>query len=231
MGVGNQVRSIFSSTLDVFYPNDCQICGVSLGMNEEFICLSCQYDLPYITTNMDEVTKLNKLFWGRAEVEQVHSLFQYSADNQVRKLLHQIKYKSKTRMATHFGSALGHQIHDDSIDAIIPVPLHPKKERKRGYNQSYVIAKGLKEIMDVPIFNKCMKRNSHNQSQTKFTKYDRWDNVRTIFEVTKPKQLENKHVLLVDDVLTTGATIEACLQQLLQVEGCKVSVATLAARL
>ena len=114
---------------------------------------------------------------------------------------------------------------------IIPVPLHPKKLKIRGYNQSTVIAKGICKELKIPIEEKFIERVSHNESQTKFSKYDRYENVRSIFKVINPDKLINKHVLLVDDVLTTGATIEACVQQLNKVPGCKVSVATLAARI
>lgn len=226
-----QLQIIASATLDIFYPNQCQICQTDLGLNENHLCLTCLYDLPYIKGNKEQEHSLSQLFWGRAQVEKTYALFNYQKGNQVQDILHLIKYKSKTKLAEFLGEKLGELFKDDqNIDYILPVPLHPKKLRKRGFNQSTLIAKGMERIMDVKRNEKILRRIKHNPSQTTVTKYDRWENVRTIFEVSKPKKIEGKHVLLVDDVLTTGATIESCVQQLLQIDGCKVSVATLAAR-
>ncbi|MBD3637232.1 MAG: ComF family protein [Crocinitomicaceae bacterium] len=229
--IKNQLQIITSATLDIFYPNHCEICGVDLNLNENHLCLSCLYDLPYLYNIKEQQKSLNQLFWGRADVANTYSLFNYQKGNQVQDILHLIKYKSKTKMAEFFGEKLGESIQKyEPIDYILPVPLHPKKLRKRGFNQSTLIAKGMERVMNVKVNEKILKRVQHNPSQTTVTKYDRWENVRSIFEVRKSKKIEGKHVLVVDDVLTTGATIEACLKQLLQVDGCKVSVATLAAR-
>jgi ComF family protein len=231
MGIGSQFKIVSKSLIDVVYPNDCAICENDLQLNEQFMCLSCLYDLPYL--NQDEQTqlKLDKLFWGRAEVERTYALFDYQKGNRVQDILHLIKYQNRTKIATHFGTKLAERIEkNNAFDFILPVPLHPKKLKLRGFNQSTLIAKGLQEILQVPIKEKFMKRIVHSASQTTVTKYERWDNVKNIFSIPKPTRFKNKHVLLVDDVLTTGATIEACLKQMLQVEGCKISVATLAAR-
>ncbi|NOQ74113.1 MAG: ComF family protein [Crocinitomix sp.] len=231
MSVANQFRTISGAFLDVFYPNICQICNTDLNMNEQHVCLSCAYDLPYIGQNKKELQKLEKLFWGRVEVQRIYSLLNYQRGNQTQRLLHLLKYKEKKKLGQYFGEVLAEVITEpDKIHAILPVPLHPKKQRLRGFNQSRVIADGIANKTNIPINETCLIRNAHNLSQTKFSKYDRWDNVRQIFSVKQSKQLENKHVLLVDDVLTTGATIEACILALLKVENCTVSVATLAAR-
>ena len=224
-----QLQILTGSTLDIFYPNQCEICQADLNLNEHHICLSCLYDLPYIEIDSNE-HGLNKLFWGRAEVNKTHALFNYQKGNQVQDILHLIKYKRKTKLAEYLGQKLGQSMTDKSFDYILPVPLHPKKLRKRGFNQSTLIAKGIQKATQIKVNEKFLKRVKHNPSQTTVSKYDRWENVRSIFQVRKAEQLKNKHVLVVDDVLTTGATIEACIKQLLSIEGCKVSVATLAAR-
>ncbi len=232
MSVAKQFRTISGAFLDVFYPNICQICSTDLNMNERHVCLSCAYDLPYIGQNKKELHKLEKLFWGRAKVEHVYSLLNYQRGNQTQKLLHLLKYKQKKKLGQYFGEVLAEVITEsENIQAILPVPLHPKKEKLRGYNQSRVIADGVANKTNIPVNSKCLVRNSHNLSQTQFSKYDRWDNVRQIFSVKQNKELENKHVLLVDDVLTTGATIEACVLELLKIKNCTVSIATLAARI
>ena len=231
MGVTNQMRVISGAFLDVFYPKICQICSVDLNMNERHVCLSCAYDLPYIGQSQKELHKLEKLFWGRVKVEHVFCLLNYQRGNQAQLLIHQLKYKKKTKLGFHFGEILGGLIPQNAnFDAIIPVPLHPKKKRARGFNQSHVIAEGISQKVNVPVTERYLKRNSFSLSQTKFSKYDRWDNVRQIFSVKNKSKLENKHVLLVDDVLTTGATIEACVRELKKVKNCSVSIATLAAR-
>lgn len=231
MGVANQMRILGNAFLDVFYPNVCQICAQDLNMSERHVCLSCAYDLPYIGESKIEMQKLEQLFWGRVDVKFVFSLLNYQRGNQTQNLLHQLKYHKKTKLGFHFGKILGEQIPGNTaVDLILPVPLHPKKQRLRGFNQSTVIAKGIAEKLEVPVVEKVLKRNEFNLSQTKFSKYDRWENVRQIFTVKQEKALENKHVLLVDDVLTTGATIESCVRELLNVKNCSVSIATLAAR-
>ena len=226
-----QVQIIAGATIDIFYPNQCEICQVDLNLNENHLCLSCLYDLPYIRENETQKMALDQLFWGRAEVQKTWSLFNYQKGNQVQDVLHLIKYKNRTKLAEYMGKKLGEIIRgDQNIDYILPIPLHAKKLRKRGFNQAALIAKGIESITNFKVNEKILKRVKHNPSQTTVTKFDRWENVRSIFEVRKPKKVEGKHVLVVDDVLTTGATIEACINQLLRIDGCKVSVATLAAR-
>jgi ComF family protein len=165
-------------------------------------------------------------------VDHTYSLFNYQKGNQVQDVLSLIKYQQKTRFAQFLGAKLAEQIPKQvQFDFIIPVPLHPKKKKLRGFNQSALIAKGIQERINVPVNERILKRVAHNPSQTTVTKYERWENVKDIFKLIKPSRIEGRHVLLVDDVLTTGATIEACLKQLLTVDGCSVSVATLAVRI
>lgn len=229
--MNQRLESYFRSTLQVVYPELCSICSTDLIRGEHHVCKACAFDLPYITGNPLDVTKLNTLFRGRVEIHSVHALFNYQKGNQVQTILHAIKYKSRPKIATYYGTVLAKSIlPDHGFTCIIPVPLHPKKERTRGFNQSLAIAQGLSKELKLPIYKSQMIRNSFNESQTKFSKYDRYENVRSIFSVIKPNELENQHVLLVDDVLTTGATIESCAAELLRVKGCKVSIATLAAR-
>ena len=217
--------------MDIVYPNTCVICENDLHANENHLCISCLYDLPYLEQNSESENKLDKLFWARAEVEKTYTLFDYQKGNQVQDILHLIKYQSKTKLATYFGAKLAEIIGNaENFDFILPVPLHPKKQKHRGFNQSTLIAQGVHHTLKVPMKEKVMKRVVHSPSQTTISKYERWNNVKNIFSISDPSKFENKHVLLIDDVLTTGATIEACLKQMLQIDGCKVSVATLAAR-
>lgn len=227
----SQIKFISNSFIDIIYPNNCVICDTHLLHNENYLCLTCRYDLPYINQSKHTIESLQKLFWGRVNVEKVYALLNYQKGNQTQRILHLLKYKDKTKLAGHFGEKLGYTIKNKaSFDFLIPVPLHPKKLKIRGYNQSTVIARGIQKILAVKINEQVLRRNSFNKSQTNFSKFDRWGNVNSIFSVVKPKLLINKHILLIDDVLTTGATIEACVHEILKVRGCKVSVAVLAAR-
>jgi ComF family protein len=226
-----QFRQLSDSFIDVFYPKTCSICSNSLYLSENHICVACAYDLPYIVQSEIVLQNLQKLFWNRVKVEHVFALLNYQKGNQVQRLLHLLKYQQRKRLGEYYGEILGASLPKDlGIDLIIPVPLHPKKLHQRGFNQSSTIAKGISAVMQIPVDEKVMVRNLYNLSQTKFTKYDRWENVRTIFSVIDEHKLRNKHVLLIDDVLTTGATIEACAKELVKIENCTVSIATLAAR-
>lgn len=226
-----KLKLISSSLIDLVYPQHCNICSIDLTMNEQFLCLGCKFDLPYINQSQQTLQTLEKLFWGRVHVEKVVALLNYQKGNQTQKILHQLKYHNKIKLAIHFGELIGELIpKSNDIDYLVPVPLHPKKKRIRGFNQSTVIAKGIETVTAIPIIENVIKRNTFNKSQTNFSKFDRWDNVKSIFTVTKPYLLKNKHIILIDDVLTTGATIEACVQELTKVEGCKVTIAVLAAR-
>lgn len=217
-------------TLDIFYPNNCSLCSTQLNSSERYLCLQCRYELPFLAPV--EIAQINRTFTGRIDIQQVHALFNYQKGNQASELMRAVKYQGKTKFSAHLGTLLAKKIDDPSIDLIVPLPLHPKKERLRGYNQSLAIAKGVAAELNVPIENKGVRRTKHNPSQTKVSKFDRWENVRSIFEVKKASVFENKHLLLIDDVLTTGATLEACAFQLInECAGTTISVATLAARL
>lgn len=218
--------------VDFIYPNNCQLCQTSLTHKENYFCLNCYYDLPFLNRHNLMQESIQKIFWGRVNVEYVYSLLNFQKGNDTQKLLHAIKYNDKTKMAIHLGEVLGQEIKENkNIDFIIPVPLHPKRERERGYNQSYFISKGIQNETNIPILNTAVKRNKKTKSQTKFSKYDRWDNVEAIFTLNKPEIIRNKTILIVDDILTTGATLESISNVCIKKSNCKVYIATLACRI
>jgi ComF family protein len=232
LSIKNKISFISNSFIDIIYPNDCVICKTHLLHNENYLCLTCRFDLPYINHSQQTKDGLQKLFWGRVDVENVYALLNYQKGNQTQKILHLLKYKDKTKLAEYFGEKLGYTIkNSDLFDFLVPVPLHPKKFKIRGYNQSTIISKGVNKVLNTDINENVLVRKSFNKSQTNFSKFDRWGNVNSIFKVINSKPFINKHVLLIDDVLTTGATIEACVKELLKIQGCRVSIATLAARI
>ncbi|MBT4217529.1 MAG: ComF family protein [Flavobacteriales bacterium] len=147
-------------------------------------------------------------------------------------MIHALKYEENKEVGIYLGEQIAYEIESsqffNSIDYIIPVPLHPKKEKIRGYNQSLYIAKGIKEILKIKIDSKSLQRKVNTESQTKKNKYSRWENVGQVFELIDKNRLSNKHILLVDDVVTTGSTLESCIETLQQTEGIKVSIVTIA---
>ena len=173
-----------------------------------------------------------RLFYGKVRLKAVTSCYFFSKAGKVQHLIHELKYKGNADAGLFLGQELGKSIKEatlfQGIDYLIPVPLHPKKEKKRGYNQSMVIARGIAEVTGIPIGDKFLLRSVNTATQTHKTKEERWQNVKDIFELRHPEQLEGKYVLLIDDVLTTGATLEACALILSVVPGITISCATVA---
>jgi len=165
-------------------------------------------------------------------MENVVTAYLYNKGNAVQQLVHKLKYRGMKEIGIFLGEALGREmagvLDDSSISCIIPVPLHPKKLRKRGFNQSEVIAQGISNITGLPVNTSVLCRKSFTSTQTRKSKYERWQNVESIFGLRDPEKIKNSHILLVDDVITTGATIEACAHTLLQYEGVRLSVAAVA---
>ncbi len=222
----------FNDLLSLLYPELCQACSNSLFKHEQLICLSCLYKLPKTNFHLEHNNIIEKIFWGRVPVEKATSYLNFRKGGKVQNLMHNFKYKSKKNigfyLGEHFARDLKKENWFDGIDLMIPIPLHYKKQQIRGYNQSEEIAKGLESITLIPVEIKVVERRHSSQTQTKKSRFKRWENVSEIFQLNEPEKIENKHLLIIDDVITTGATIEACAQKLLQVNGVKISVATLA---
>ena len=216
----------------LLFPKHCEACGCALRGNEQVLCLSCIYHLPRTNYWKEAGNTIEQLFWGKVRIEHACALFFFDKGSRYRKLLHKLKYNGKREIGVELGRRLGMELKNaplyQSIETVIPVPLHPKKQRKRGYNQSEQIACGIAEVTGWRIDSKSVTRNIFTATQTRKTRMERWENVAEVFTVTQAEALTGRHVLLVDDVITTGATIEACAQQLLHIDKCKVSVAALA---
>ena len=219
--------------LNFFYPRSCISCGNVLFPHEHLLCLHCLYNLPETRYHEFDKSPLSLLFWGRASVENTGAFLFYKKGNQVQKILHHLKYKGVKEIGFFLGNMYGTQLiqHEKwkTVDLIIPIPLHKKKEKKRGYNQSEWIAKGLSAGMQIPYNTRALIRSEFTETQTKKSRFHRWQNVKEVFQLTDPNALINKHILVCDDVLTTGATLEAAIQKLAAVPSIKISVVTLAA--
>ena len=220
------------SLLNLLYPNLCASCQEVLLKNENVICYNCMVDLPRSLHYQDIENPMAKLFWGKIKLEMALSAFTFIKNGKVQRLMHELKYKGNTKVGELMGIELGKEIDKveitDKVDVVVPVPLHKKKLKQRGYNQSEFIAIGVAKVLNCEMNTDLLKRMEHSESQTKKSKFERWENVGSAFTLTDASQYRGKHILLVDDVVTTGATLEACCKKLKEIEGVKLSVGTLA---
>ena len=226
------IRDWLHSILNLFYPRVCAACGEVLLKDEETVCLKCRFLLPKTGYENHADNPLAQSFYGRVRFHAVTACYFFAKSGKVQHLIHQLKYKGNKEAGVFLGQQLGETIKDaplfQGIDYLIPVPLHPKRERKRGYNQSLMIARGISEMTGIAIGDKYLVRAVNTATQTKKSSEERFKNVKDIFEVRFADELKGKHVLLVDDVLTTGATLESCAHQLENIPGITISAATAA---
>ncbi len=226
------VSAYLKNFFTLVYPHTCCACGKVLVADEEHICMYCRLLLPKTRFHRHRENQLTKIFWGRQPIETGTSLYYFQKGGKVQRLIHQFKYRGNTSLGFYLGGMLGRDIATSPIykglNYILPVPLHPKKERLRGFNQSEVIARGIASSISIPCSKKLLIRNQETSTQTRKNRFHRWQNVSDVFETPNPAELEGKSILLVDDVITTGSTLEACTQKLLTIKGVKVWIATLA---
>ena len=222
----------FNDFLALFYPQLCLICEESLLKHEEFVCATCLHQTPKTDCFTLKENEVSKRFWGRVQLENAAALFIFNKEGNAQKIIHTLKYEEGKNIGIFLGKQLAYAINEsdffNDIDLIIPVPLHQEKQKLRGYNQSDFLAKGMSEILKIKIDQKSLIRIANTDSQTKRKRFSRWENMMQSFALKNPLELQGKHILLVDDVVTTGATLEACAQKLLEIDGVKVSIATIA---
>ncbi|MCF6360794.1 MAG: ComF family protein [Cyclobacteriaceae bacterium] len=214
---------------NLVFPCTCPGCNRPLLKTEEFICLHCQTNLPNRLNFKNE--DLKQRFYGRIQLEEAYGFLLFKNQGLTQKLLHAIKYNGNQELAKELGCLFGVSCQQlslfSSVDVVVPIPLHKSKYRLRGFNQSALIAEGLVSVLAIEMDNKAVIRKVKTTTQTKKTRAERWKNVDNTFEVVS-NHLENKHVLLVDDVITTGATLESCGQTILASGASKISIACLA---
>ncbi len=222
---------LVSELAHLFYPNACIVCGDGLLNSEEGICLKCLYRLPRTNNYLEKDNVAERFMAARMPFERIASYCIYTKGGMLSSLIYQLKYHGKCEIGTLLGRLFGKDLVGSDflkpVELIIPVPLHPKKERARGYNQAEVIARGIAEATSLPILTGNLVRVIYNPTQTKRSKTQRWENVKGIFDVVDNASFEGRHLLLVDDVITTGSTLEACGVALRKCQGIKISVATL----
>lgn len=227
---------MFEDLLSLLFPESCYACNGALARGEKYICTACSIKLPYTDFHLHGATELNPLqrrFWGKVPVRFAFAYLYFMPKGRVQRLLHRLKYKGAQELGEHLGQRYGSVLTDyqynQQFDVIVPVPLHTYKLRRRGYNQAECFAKGLGTSMGLPHHALALSRTKDTSTQTRKNRLDRWQNVEQVFQVVKPHQIKGMHVLLVDDVMTTGATLEACARALLAAGATEVSVATIAA--
>ena len=222
-------KVIIKGLSHLFYPRLCEGCRKPLVDAEEIICLGCETHLSFTNYHHIAANETALRLYGRVPFKYATSLMWFTGEGLVQHLVHGLKYKGRTQTGIYLGRELGKAIKEGGwgIDAIVPVPLHRKKEHKRGYNQSALIAEGVAEVMQIPVLHHGVSRIRNTETQTEKTRAERIDNVAKAFALRKPELLKDKHILLVDDVVTTGATIESCSLEILTVPNVTVSIATI----
>ncbi len=216
----------------LLFPNLCNACGVALYHSEHLICTKCLYDLPFTDYHQHAENRVAKQLWGRVPMHAAMAMLYFRKGAKVQNLIHNLKYNGRTDVGVLLGNMLGERLKAsvlyESVDLIVPVPLHRKKYKHRGYNQCSFIAEGIAEKMEIAFSEEILLRNHATESQTKKSRYNRYENMQDVFKVNDQARIVGKHILLVDDVITTGATLEACANELLNNGAAKVSIAALA---
>lgn len=225
--------NILGDIRDFFFPRTCVCCGKLLSSQEEGLCISCMASLPRTGILNMPGNEMERHFWGIYPIGRATALYYYAKGGHVSNILHGMKYHGRRKLCRQMGRVMGVELLNsgfyDGIDFVIPVPLHKNRMRERGYNQAELLARGISDITSIPVLTDALTRTHNNATQTHKSAFERWENAQGLFEVTeKAYSLGGKHILLIDDVLTTGATISACLDALKTVDYVKISVLTLA---
>ena len=225
-------RKVFAPLFHLFYPHNCAGCGTDLSSAQDILCLQCFDELPY--TGFSELgnNPVESIFHGRVSVVAAMSELYFSKGSIVQSLIHELKYKGRKDVGILLGNLIGKSISASDrfwgIDLMVPLPLTPARERSRGYNQAEILCTGIHQVTNIPILTNVLVRTRTSSTQTKKKRGERWKNVESNFSITDGERLSGKHVLLVDDVITTGATLDASGTLLLTIPGVQLSIASLA---
>lgn len=224
--------SWFSDFINLLYPEVCAACNSGLFKGEEVICTRCHFNLPQTQFHELSGNIIEKQFWGKVQVHSATALYFFHKGEKVQQLIHRLKYHGEKEIGHLTGRILAANLRSNgrfnSIDAVIPVPLHPKKLKIRGFNQSEFFAKGIADELNIGLYKDLLVRKKHTSSQTRKSRFSRFENVSDVFMVNPEVAIKPQHILIVDDVVTTGSTLCACAEALNQLDGVKVSVAAIA---
>ena len=224
-------KSLLQRVIDSFLPHHCAICEKLLVGSEEHLCVSCLASLPF--TNLWQHpydNEMAQMFWHLIPIERSSALFTYRSHSPSAQLLYRLKYNHQPELGIYLGELLAMKAMEtgffEGVDAIIPIPLTKERQKMRGYNQCMMIAKGIVEKYQLPILENALQRVSFHESQTHKNRWQRQENVEQVFRLTHQVDLSGKHLLIIDDVCTTGATIVACCKELMKAGNVKFSVLT-----
>ncbi len=222
----------FKDIFNLFFPEICLCCHEHLTTNETTVCLNCRHDLPLTNFTAEEDNLVEKSFYGRIPIKNATALFYFLKKGKIQQLIHELKYNKQQQVGAFVGNWLGDELIEsnrfNNIDFIVPVPLHKNKLKSRGYNQVTTFGISLAEKLNTTYTEEFLVKISSTKTQTKKLRLDRWKNVQELFVVQHKNTLKNKHILLIDDIITTGATLEACCNSFTKIEGLKISIACMA---
>jgi len=224
------IKEIKDSFLHLFFPHVCAGCGSDLLNEESTLCIRCMADLPETNFQSHAGNPVEKIFWGRLQLTAATAAYYFTKESLMQQLVHEFKYRGNKELGLQMGRLLGKYLVQSgrfNADALVALPLFPVKERKRGYNQAAVLCDGIAEVMKIPVLKNVIVRPQHTETQTKKGRVERWRNMTGKFVLQDKRATRDKHLLLVDDVITTGATLEACAAELLKGENTMVGVAAL----
>jgi len=223
---------MFQDLINLFYPNICQICDTELHKNQNVLCTSCINELPITNFHLDNENPVRKVFYGRVPIENATSLLVFKKKGSVQKLIHRLKYRGHREIGSYLGAWIGAELAKinsyKDIDIVIPVPLHKKKLEARGFNQVEGFGQEIAKALNILYIDDVLLKTSFSTTQTLKTRLARWGNIEESFVLFNSEKIKNKHILLVDDLITTGATLEACADVLLEAENVKISIVTMA---
>ena len=224
---------MLSSLIDLLFPQICLACYEPTTANQKNICLNCRISLPRTNWHLTNDNPIEKVFWGRVSIQKATAFFKFENGGGIQRLIHHFKYKGIQEIGESLGELVGTELSGSDFfkdtDLLLPIPIHKKKQRKRGFNQSLIIANGISRVTKIPIEQKVLVKAYNTQSQTRKSRFKRWLNVDSTFKVLDEEVLKSKNILLIDDVITTGSTVEACAKELLKIEGLRISLLTIAA--
>jgi ComF family protein len=234
----NPIQSIKSrffilreSLLHLAFPHICEGCGTDTIAIDHYLCIQCLGKVPNTQFEAHVNNPVEKIFWGRLPLVAATAKYYYTKDSTLQQLLHQFKYRGHQRLGLYLGRLMGSMLVNNprfiDVDALVPLPLFSEKERSRGYNQAMVLCQGISEVWNRPILKDAVVRIAATESQTKKNRVERWQNMQDRFQLKESSTLMDKHVLLIDDVVTTGATLEACGRTILEASNTRLSIATL----
>jgi ComF family protein len=223
------IENISNSISHLLFPHNCLGCATDILNDDDSICARCAAELPITNYFKSANNPVEKIFFGRLKVENGGATFYYTKDSLIQHLMVQLKYKGTKEVGYYFGRLMGTELKKENrfndVDAFIPLPLNEKKEFKRGYNQAMEICKGIASVWQKPIINNAVARTIFTETQTHENRINRWLNMEGVFAIDNQKAIEGKHILLVDDIITTGATLESCGAEILKVANTKLSIA------